>query len=175
MLLITCCRRRLVPIVLVLSIALQAQAQETEGREQLSDITILVADQVLTVEMALATEVDLWIPVDCVPHVTGFEVKPEGVCCGDICIPFPPDAEWVVEHEGSRYFAVTQFAERIDQVVATEPGQRLWGFGQPQLGNTSPLVEGKAPEFTIADREGNPVSLSDFRGKKVLVLTWASW
>ena len=32
-----------------------------------------------------------------------------------------------------------------------------------------------APDFTVFDGEGNPVSLSDFRGKPVIVNFWASW
>lgn len=32
-----------------------------------------------------------------------------------------------------------------------------------------------APDFTLPDAEGNPVSLSSFRGKYVLVDFWASW
>ncbi len=32
-----------------------------------------------------------------------------------------------------------------------------------------------APEFTMADSSGNPVSLSSFRGKYLLVDFWASW
>jgi cytochrome c-type biogenesis protein len=32
-----------------------------------------------------------------------------------------------------------------------------------------------APDFTLPDMNGNTHSLSDFRGKKVLLLTWASW
>jgi thiol-disulfide isomerase/thioredoxin len=35
--------------------------------------------------------------------------------------------------------------------------------------------EGPAPEFTVQDLAGNPVSLSDFRGKLVLVNFWATW
>tara|TARA_Y100000748_G_C15340292_1_gene427733 strand:- start:440 stop:571 length:132 start_codon:yes stop_codon:yes gene_type:complete len=32
------------------------------------------------------------------------------------------------------------------------------------------LSEGlKAPDFTLEDQDGNPVSLTDYRGKKVLI------
>ena len=32
-----------------------------------------------------------------------------------------------------------------------------------------------APDFTVYDLEGNPVNLSDYRGKPVVVNFWASW
>ena len=32
-----------------------------------------------------------------------------------------------------------------------------------------------APDFTVTDAEGNPVKLSDFRGKGVVLNFWASW
>jgi peroxiredoxin len=44
-----------------------------------------------------------------------------------------------------------------------------------------PVVRGSflesriAPEFAVPDRTGRPVRLSQFRGKKVLLVTWASW
>jgi hypothetical protein len=40
---------------------------------------------------------------------------------------------------------------------------------QPKLGE-------RHPDFTLPDiRTGKPVSLSDFRGKKVLLIQFASW
>ena len=40
----------------------------------------------------------------------------------------------------------------------------------------APKVGQMHPEFTLADiQSGKPVSLSDFRGKKVLLIHFASW
>jgi thiol-disulfide isomerase/thioredoxin len=36
-------------------------------------------------------------------------------------------------------------------------------------------LEDPAPDFTVQDLEGNEVSLSDFRGKFVIVNFWATW
>jgi peroxiredoxin len=33
----------------------------------------------------------------------------------------------------------------------------------------------EAPDFSLPNMEGELIRLSDFRGKKVLLLTWASW
>lgn len=38
---------------------------------------------------------------------------------------------------------------------------------------TAPVVT--APDFTVYDRDGNPVSLSDFFGKPIVLNFWASW
>jgi cytochrome c biogenesis protein CcmG, thiol:disulfide interchange protein DsbE len=37
------------------------------------------------------------------------------------------------------------------------------------------IVGGQAPEFELADLDGNPVRLADLRGRPVVVNFWASW
>jgi len=41
--------------------------------------------------------------------------------------------------------------------------------------NTGPLVGQVAPNFALADLSGNPLRLSDLRGRPVIVNFWASW
>lgn len=39
----------------------------------------------------------------------------------------------------------------------------------------APALPDEAPDFTLADLDGAPVSLSDFRGHTVVVNFWATW
>ena len=40
---------------------------------------------------------------------------------------------------------------------------------------TAALESLEAPDFTLPDLSGRPHSLVDYRGRKVLLATWASW
>ena len=47
---------------------------------------------------------------------------------------------------------------------------------RPMPGREESLLIGKpAPDFTLKDLNGNPVSLSDFKGKPVVLNFWATW
>jgi hypothetical protein len=111
----------------------------------------------------------LWIHTRDLPRVNGFEIKPEGACRADLCIPIPP------EMTRGEFFNLTAFARRVGQAVVHDPDSAVWSFGEmPVL--RAPFHESRtAPDFAVPDRAGRVVRLSDFRGKKVLVVTWASW
>ena len=49
--------------------------------------------------------------------------------------------------------------------------------GSPILlfGSSAPSVGSMAPDFTLPDLDGKLHSLSDYRGKKVVLMSWASW
>ena len=48
-------------------------------------------------------------------------------------------------------------------------------LGTSQTDEAQNEVSNLAPDFTVYDGEGNPVRLSDFRGKPVVLNFWASW
>ena len=111
----------------------------------------------------------LWVKKRDLPAINEFEVKPQGACRADICIPVPK------EMLRGEYFNLTAFARKIGQPVVADADARVWSFGEIQALRGS-FVEGRmAPDFTVPDRAGRPVHLSRLRGKKLLVVTWASW
>jgi hypothetical protein len=138
-------------------------------------VIVLARQSTLVIDRALVDDQELWVPKENVEAITGFELKPQGLCAGEVCIPIPTGARWLLERDGATYFNVTRFAEKVDQVFARDPEQEVWSFTAVPSAQTSPLMAGEAPDFALPDRTGKIVRLSDFRGKKVLILSWASW
>ena len=75
---------------------------------------------------------------------------------------------------GKAWFDLVAFARLVHQPVAHDEALVMWYFGlrSDQRQGLSSL---EAPDFTLPDMNGKIHSLSNFRGKKVLLLTWASW
>jgi hypothetical protein len=111
----------------------------------------------------------LWIRKRDLPSVNGFALKPQGACRADLCIPIPKDMT------RGEYFNLTAFAKKAGQPVVAEPGARVWSFGEMQALGGGLASSRVAPDFEVPDRLGRPVHLAGFRGKKALVVTWASW
>ncbi|MBI1226448.1 MAG: redoxin domain-containing protein [Bacteroidetes bacterium] len=67
------------------------------------------------------------------------------------------------------------YAQRfLEKYQKTEP-EAAAQVAQLMRMSASFIPGGEAPDFTMNDRDGNPVKLSDFRGKVMLVDFWASW
>ena len=120
----------------------------------------------------------LWTTMADLTRATRFEVKPQGVCRDEICIPLPKahTREFLRKDSGKikEWFNLSAFAQLTHQAVAHDAGTSTWYFGL-RSDQRQWLASLQPPDFTLPDINGKPHSLSDFRGKKVLLLTWASW
>ena len=111
----------------------------------------------------------LWVQKADLPRINGFELKPQGACRADICIPIPP-----AMMRGD-LFNLTAFAGRVGQKFIADASARVWSFGEIPVVQGAYVESRVAPDIEVPDRKGRPVRLSQFRGRKVLLVTWASW
>lgn len=98
---------------------------------------------------------------------TGWVIKPEGACKGEVCVPLPADAI-----SGNQLDA-RKLAERLGMPLIHDQAAGVWCLGPEAMGRA--LTTANAPDFTLPDYEGKPFTLSSLRGQKVLIVTWASW
>ena len=147
------------------------------ARMEQAPITVLYVDRGVTVESTLADPSDLWVTPADLTRINGFELKPEGACLDTLCIPVnqADDSDIVVTRDGQRWFSLTAFARKLDQAYVVDRTHRTWSFGEVPILRSGLIDHAVAPDFELPDRQGTLVRLSDFRGKKVLLLTWASW
>jgi len=119
----------------------------------------------------------LWLRNDELLASTGWEIKPEGVCRGEVCVPLPGErAEALMaERDGASWLDVAGFAEYVGQTSAHDAATDTWYFGPGPEERRGHLDMLDAPDFELRDLEGRTHRLSDHRGKKVLLAVWASW
>jgi hypothetical protein len=98
---------------------------------------------------------------------TGWTLKPEGACKGDICVPFPQDPA-----QRGKLDART-IAERLGMPLIHDADAQVWCLGPEVRGHA--LTSAKAPELELPDWAGKEFRLSSLRGQKVLIVTWSSW
>ena len=139
--------------------------------------TTIVYDDAAT-DLASAREDagQLWITTADLKRATRFEVKPQGVCRDELCFPLPKAKRETFIHKdaGKTWFNMTAFAELVHQPVAHDAALATWYFGL-RSDQRQQLSSLQAPDFTLPDLHGKLHRLSDFRGKKILLVTWASW
>ncbi len=98
---------------------------------------------------------------------TGWALRPEGACRGDVCVSLPggavrPDA-----------VAVEQVAERLGMPLVRH-SDALASLGPATFGGNA-LLTSEAPELILPDLEGQPFDLASLRGQKVVLVAWSPY
>ena len=134
--------------------------------------TILSALGDFSVAAAAAKE-GLWLSSAEAAKATGWSLQPEGLCRGNICVPVPSGREADFVADGSVNLAA--FWDHLDKPAARSKDGDIWALGEAAADRAESLKSLDAPDFTLPDLDGTNHSLSDYRGSKVLLATWASW
>lgn len=122
-----------------------------------------------TGEYDVAAHDGLWMSPADVERVTGWTLKPEGMCRADQCVPLPAAALAPNEVD------LGAFWKKLGGPVIASEARDVWALGAPPEERNAALEGLEAPDFTLPDLDGVPRSLSQLRGRKVFLATWASW
>lgn len=100
---------------------------------------------------------------------TGWQIKPEGACKGEVCVPLDRSAD------AAGGFDLATAADRLGMAIVADADAGLWSIGPASLGGRS-LATVEAPELALPDvLTGAEVKLSSFRGQKVVLAVWAPY
>jgi hypothetical protein len=135
--------------------------------------TVLFDDEELELASA-AAEHDgrLWLAPAELEALTGWALKPEGLCRAEACVPLPRDGSWL--DDAGRVDLAT-FAERLGRPVVHDDAHAIWAFGESASARGRALDSLQAPDFTLPDLDGKLHSLADHRGRKVFLYAWGSY
>jgi len=95
---------------------------------------------------------------------TGWQIKPEGACKGEVCVPL----------DQSGAFDAERTADRLRMAIVHDGTEGLWAIGPESLVDRA-LVTANAPELVLPDLDGHEFRLSTLRGQKVVIVSWAPY
>jgi hypothetical protein len=101
----------------------------------------------------------------------GWEYHDGQLCSDAMCVAIADEGALIreggVELEG--------FARALDRPLAVDLEERAACLGASARDRAQALASQYAPDFTLPDLGGRPHALSEHRGKKILLVAWASW
>ena len=112
----------------------------------------------------------LRVDADTLTARTGWTITERGACKAEVCVPLPP----AVRTADGRVDA-TVLAERLGMPLVGDDAHGIWALGPETAVTGRALTSAVAPELTLPDANGIPFRLSGLRGRKVVLVAWASW
>jgi hypothetical protein len=100
---------------------------------------------------------------------TGWTIKPEGACKGDVCVPF---------HAGRNddgTIDAAALADRLGMPLVADTANGIWALGPETAVTGRALTSAVAADITLPQLDGSLVRIADLRPQKIVVVSWASW
>lgn len=101
-------------------------------------------------------------------ETTGWEPKPEGMCRGEVCVPAPEALDnGVVDVEAA--------ARRLGMPIVHDAANKVWALGAATAtGRALSTAVARFPSNLI-DAMGNAFDFASLRGRRIIMVAWASW
>ena len=137
--------------------------------EKLEKITVL-SDETSVMEGSWIDH-EPYLNARSIENVLDWEMKPEGLCKNDVCIPLNNKVQ--VSDEG--LLNVTDVANLVGHPTLVDSTLGIVTIGKSREIRSKALKDRIAPDFTLTDISGVDRSLSDWAGKKRLLVAFSSW
>ena len=136
-------------------------------------VTVIHEERETEIAAARVVADALWLSSADAHRATGWTLTSEGLCHEGACVPAPRgrEAEFI---QGDEVDVAAFWRHAGHPVVRDDTGQ-AWVLGTEAGARARALRSLLAPDFALPDLDGRMHALSHCRGRKVLLVTWASW
>ena len=135
-------------------------------------LTVVTADGTSEVAAAIEGERLLLDPAALL-EATGWELKPEGLCRDELCVPVRPSDG--VDVDGRVDLGAMAAVMRRPLATELDGGVAVAVLGEAAADRAAARASAVAPPFELETVDGGRVSLDQFAGRKRLLHAWASW
>ncbi len=105
-------------------------------------------------------------------QLTGWDLRVEGLCSGDACIPVR-DRALAVPEPGIIDLEVV--VPLLDRPIVVDHHARVVAVGATSLARRDALVSRRAPAFSLPALDGSLRSLEELRGRLTVLVTFSTW
>jgi hypothetical protein len=133
------------------------------------EVTI-ISDDIRTVDGAVSDGRILLDPAG-LPDALGWELKPEGLCRDDVCVPVRDPRTLFADDQ----LDLERVADALARPIVVDADARLATIALPAEERRRALDSLVAPSFELADLHGELHRLEEWHGRKRLLVAFASW
>lgn len=134
-----------------------------------TSVTLLWQDEVHAFEAAGS---ETSITAADLHRLTGWDLRPEGLCNGDACVPIA-DRDAVEPSPGT--IDLEAVVPLLGRPIVVDRSSRVVAVGVPDSSRRDALIARRAPSFTLPMLDDSPRSLEELRGRVTVVVTFSSW
>lgn len=113
----------------------------------------------------------VWAAPEVVFEVLGWEVKPQGLCRGEVCVP----ASSALRPDESGRVDLVAVAEALSRPTLVDASVNSLVVGSSAVDRSAALEGGQLPAFELPDLDGAVHRSEEWLGRKMLLVAFASW